>query len=243
MRRRVLSLIMAAGLVALGSVPVIAQGAAAPGTSTPEDAVTTYVAAIAANDVDAILATTAVDEMAAGFDFQASTERLQAMVLMNSLAPAEYPMFGALNRYQQASWILGQVRNLVYGLLSDEEVDGRVITPVDADQIAAFVAAVDPTRLAGLRVLDVRFPVPDMATNERYLANNAALAAIYGADEMTERLALIELDGQTHALGFTLLRYGDAWKVSSQSAPIAGTSSFGTAQPMTREEYDELTGG
>jgi hypothetical protein len=82
-----------------------------------------------------------------------------------------------------------------------------------------------------------------MATNERYLANAAAQAAVYGADELTERLALLELDGDTYGLGFTLLRYGDRWLVSGQSSPIAGTSALGTAAPMTRAEFDAQTGG
>ncbi len=243
MRRRVLSLVMAAGLVAMGSATALAQGSPAPGATTPEDAVSAYVAAIAANDVDAILAASATDEMVAGFDFQAYSERMQVLALIQSLAPGEYPLFGDMNRYQQASWILGQVRSLAYGLLSDEEVDGQIIAPADADRISAFVAAVDPARLAGLTVLASRFPVPDMATNERYLANGAAMAAIYGADELTERLALIELDGQTYALGFTLLRYGDNWKVSSQSSPISGLPALGTAVPTTRDEFEEQTGG
>jgi hypothetical protein len=232
---------MAVGLLAIG-LALLPVGASAQ-SATPEDAVSAYVAAIAAGDVDGILAASAVDEMASGFDFQAYAERVQALIPVTSLAPADYPMYAAMDRYQQAALLLGQVRNLAYGLLSDEDIDGSVIAPVDAARIAAFAAAVDPSQLAGLSVVDDRFPVPDMATNERYLANAQAQAAIYGADELTERLTLVDLDGQTYALGLTLLRYGDRWLVASQSSPIAGTSSLGTAEPMTREEFDAQTGG
>lgn len=241
--RRSLSAVITLGLVAALSLAPAASSAQEASLATPEDAVTAYVAGIAAGDADAILGASAVEEMATGFDFAAFTERLRAMALATSLAPSEYPLFGESNRYQQASWILGQVRNLVYGLLSGEEIDGRVIAPVDAERIAAFVAAVDPARLAGLVVLEVRGPEPELASDERYLENVARMAAIYGADEMTERLALIELDGSTYGLGFTLLRYGDAWKVSNQTSALAGTTAFGTAEPMSREEFDALTGG
>ena len=209
--------------------------------STPEDAVTSYLAAVAANDVDAILDASAADEMAAGFDFTAYTERLQAMNLGFSLAPTEYPMYGEMNRYQQAAQVLGQVRNLAYGLLSDETIDGRVIGPVDEAQVAAFVTAVDPSRLAGLTVLDIRLPEPDAAADERYLENVAKMAATYGADEMTERLAFVELEGDTFGVGFTLLRYADTWLVSWQSSVLGGTSALGTAEPMTRAEFDDRT--
>jgi hypothetical protein len=244
-RRRTFVAAIAAGLLAatLSLIPLAssAQGGAVP--ATPEDAIAAYVAGIAAGDVEAILAASAVDEMARGFDFQAYTERLRTMLLSTSLAPADYPLFGDMNRYQQAAWTLAQVRNLVYDLLSDETIDGAPIVPADAARIAAFAAAVDPARLAGLQVLDVGPASPELAADERYLQNAARIAASYGADELTERLALIELDGQTYGLGFTLMRYGDAWKVSNQASVIAGTSVFGTPTPMTRGEFDAVTGG
>jgi hypothetical protein len=239
-RRPILATFAAALVAALLLLPgaVVAQSPAP--ANTPEDAVTAYLAAVASNDVDAILEATAVDEMVAGFDFAASAERLGALNLAFSLAPTEYPMFGEMNRYQQAAQILAQVRNLTYGLLSDESVDGRVIV-ADVAQIAAFVAAVDPSRLAGLKVLDVRLPEPEAASDERFVETFARIAATYGADEMTERLALIELDGETWGVGFTLIRYGDTWLVSSQQSVLGNTTAFGTAEPMTRAEYDDRT--
>lgn len=238
--RRPRAAVLAVAVLIAGLLPATssAQGS---DLSSPESAVAAYVAGIAAGDPDAILAASAVEEMATGFDFSASTERLRAMTLLTSLAPSEYPLFQESNRYQQASTILSQVRNLVYGLLSGEEIDGRTIAPVDAERIAAFVAAVDPARLAGIRVLDVRGPEPELATDERYLETITRMAAVYGADELTERLALIELDGSTYGLGFTLLRYGDTWKVSGQQSVLGGTTVFGTAEPMTREEFVERT--
>jgi hypothetical protein len=244
MRRRSLSQIpIAAALItgALALAPVAALGQAGPGAATPEDAVTTYLDAVAANDVEAILDATAVDEMAAGFDFAAYSERLRAMNLGFSLAPSEYPMYAEMNGYQQAAQILAQVRNLAYGLLSDETIDGRVIAPVDEAQVASFVAAVDPARLGDLSVLDIRLPEPEAAADERYVENVARIAAINGADELTERLALVGLDGETWGVGFTLLRYGDAWLVSAQSSVLGNTSALGTAEPMTRAEFHDRT--
>jgi hypothetical protein len=240
MGRRHILPTLAAALIGLVLLPGVVSAQSQAPASTPEAAVRTYLAAVAANDVDAILAATAVEEMAADFDFAASAERIRSLNLAFSLAPTEYPMFGDMNRYQQAAQILAQVRNLTYGLLSDETVDGRVIL-ADEAQIAAFVASVDPRRLAGLTVLDVRLPEPEAANDERFLDIMAGIAATYGADEMTERLALVELDGTTWGVGFTLIRYGDAWRVSSQQSVLGNTTAFGTAEPMTRAEYDDRT--
>jgi hypothetical protein len=191
--------------------------------------------------VEAILAATAVDEMAAGFDFATYSGRIGAITPVQGLAPAEYPMYAEMNRYQQTAQILGQVRNLAYGLLSGEEIDGGVIGPVDDPQVAAFLAAVDPAGLSELMVLDIRAPRPELAAGEHYLELVARMAAAYGADELAERLALVELGGETFGIGFTLLRYGDAWLVYTQSSALGGTSALGTAQPMTRAEFDDQT--
>ncbi len=244
MRRRPLVHPRLVAAIMVGALALLPMGSAAqssPAPATPEDAVTSYLAAVAANDVEAILAATAVDEMASGFDFERSAERLRAITPLQGLAPAEYPMYAAANRYQQAAQILGQVRNLAYGLLSGETIDGSIIAPVDEAQVEAFAAAVDPGRLGGLEVLDIRLPEPEAAADERYLEGIGQIAATYGADELAERLALVELDGETYGIGFTLLRYADAWLVSSQASVLGGTTALGTAEPMTRAEFDDRT--
>lgn len=234
-------LVVALMIGALALVPVGTSAQDQADAATPEAAVTAYLGAVAANDVEAILAATAVDEMATGFDFAASSDRMGALNLVFSLAPSEYPMYAEMNRYQQAAQILGQARNLAYGLLSDETIDGRIIAPVDEARITAFVASVDPERLNGLSLLDIRAPEPEAAADERYLEGTARQAAIHGADELTERLALVELDGETYGVGFTLLRYGDAWLVSAQTSVLGGTSLLGTAEPMTRAQFVDRT--
>ncbi len=213
----------------------------AAGSTTPDEAIREYMAGIAAADAGRILDASAIDEMADGHRFAESVDRLQAFMPHLMLAPAEYPFYVEVNRAQRADEIMGQVLMLAYGLLSGETIDGSPIVPVDRAWAEGFVAQVDPARLAGIEVLDARFPHPDLGTDERYLKTAATMAANQGADELTERLVLFTFEGQTYSLGFTLLRYGDAWLVSSQSSPIGGTSPIGTATPMSVEEYVDVT--
>jgi len=215
----------------------------AAGSATPDEAVREYMAAVAAADAGRVLEASAIDEMAEGHRFAESVDRFKAFMPHLMMAPAEYPFYVEVNRAQRADEILRQVLMLDYGLLSGETIDGSPLTPVDGAWAEGFVAQVDPARLAGIEVMDARFPNPDLEVSERYLENAGALAATYSADELTERLVLFYFEGRTYALGFTLLRYGDTWLVSSQSSPIGGTSTFGTATPMTVEEYGSLTSG
>ena len=223
--------------------PLASEQPGAVSFPTPEDAVRHYLAGIAAGDVNMLLEASAIDEMSAGFDFAAHVDRLQAMILTTGLAPTEYPMFSEMDRTLVSAQILSQAKLLVYSLLSTETLDGTPIMPADKDTAVAFVAQVDPSRLAGLTVLDIRYSNPAFEHAPQNLANAARQAAIYGADELTERLALVDLDGKLYEVGFTLMRYGDDWKVSSQSAPLGNTPALGTAVPTTREEYDRQTSG
>lgn len=230
--------VLTATLLVAVTGPVMATGSA-----TPDEAVREYMAGVAAADAGRILDVSAIEEMAEGHRFAESVDRLKAFMPHLMLAPAEYPLYVDINRVQRTDEILGQVLMLSYGLLSGETIDGSPLAPVDKAWADAFVAQVDPARLADITVMDARFPHPDLEASERYLETAAALASTYSADELTERLVLFSFEGQTYGLGFTLLRYGGSWLVSSQSSPIGGTSTLGTATPMSVEEYENLTSG
>jgi hypothetical protein len=231
---RCLSIAMLTVMVAAGlPAAVVAQASAAPAggsLATPEDAVRAYLAGVAAGDVDAILAASAVDAMSSGFRTDAYVDRLRMYDFLNAPAPAEHPFFVETNRVRLAARIMGQVQMLAYSLLTDETLDGPPIVITDQTWAEAFVAAADPARLADLTVLDVAFPAPDLEQDQGLLDAMARSAAVYGADEQTERLATLAFEGGMYELGFTLLRYGDSWRVSSQTSPLAGTSAFGTAR-------------
>ena len=215
--------------------------AESPGFATPEDAVTEYLAGVAAADADRILATVAVDEVSTHFDFPASVDRLQAMLLSSSLAPSDYPLFVELDRARRTDLILSQVTNLAYGLLTGITDITAAIVPADRASAQTFVDQVDPSRLAGIRVVAIR---PHKgASDTRTLATWAKSAAIYGADELTDRLVLITFDNELYGIGFELVRYGDSWKVLEQDSPLSGVNSIGTAEPMTANAYDDHTEG
>lgn len=215
----------------------------ATGFTTPEDAVRHYLSGVARGDASMLLEASAIDDISAGFHFADSVDRLQAMLLTISLAPTEYPLFADMDRVFVSSQILGQARMLVYSLLSTETIDGTLIAPADKQRADAFVTQVDPSRLAGLTVVDIRYSNTKFEHDPRNVENAAKLAAIYGADELTERLALVDLDGKLYEVGFTLLRYVDDWKISSQSAALGNTPALGTAVPTTLDEYDRATSG
>jgi hypothetical protein len=231
MSRRLLSMALSIGLLTglAGAVPAAAADATPSAAfGTPEDAVTAYLQGVADANIAEVLASVAIDELAAGLDFPAYIDWLQAWVPFIAPMPATDPFYVEMNRVQQTSLVLGQSRMLIYSLLTTESLDGPVVK-VDAAWAATFQDQIDPARLAGLSVVSVSVPDAELMTSVRYLANAAKQAAIRGADELTERVAVVSLDGQGYLVGFTLMRFGDSWKVASQSSAIAGTSATGAA--------------
>ena len=252
-RRSFMPAILLLAMVVISSGPAwAASPAASPPASdqsdstvfqAPEDAVRAYLAGVAAASTASILGASAIAEVSAGYRFDLMAERLGVFSFPTDLAPAEYPFFADVDQARQAARILGQVQLLAYSLLSGEAIDDKPVVPVDKAHVEAFERSVDPARLSGLSVVDIRFPDATFAHNAKYLANAAASAAVYGADELTERLALVSFEGNLYEVGFTLVRYGDHWKVLGQTSALANTSGLGTAQPTTLEEFDQQTSG
>ena len=235
MLRRVLSVVLSVGLLA-GAAGVLPAAAAdpspAPGFATPEDAVKAYLAGVTDADIAQVLASAAIDEMATGFDFTAYIERLRAWIPYLAPAPATDPFLIEMNRAQQTAQLLGQTRMLIYSILTAEDLEGGTVAPVDGAWAQGFIEQMDLSRLGGLVVETVAFADADLQATPRYLDNAAKQAAVEGADELTERVALVSLEGRRYQVGFTLLRYGDTWKVGWQSSAIAGTPATGVATPV-----------
>ena len=229
----------ATGAPSATTAPPAAPASATFGT--PEDAIQAYLAGVAKADPQAILAACAIEEMSTGFHFDLYVDRLKAMILTTSLAPATSPMYIAMNRAQLTTRAYSSVRNLTWSLLSTEKIDGSTIVPADKARADAFTAAVDPGRLAAIRVVDVRLSMPSLQKSATNLSNWAAQSAVYGADEMSEWVALISFESKQYVVGFTMIRYGASWKVEQQVANLAGTNSLGSAEPITTDGFDQIT--
>jgi hypothetical protein len=218
----------------------VASSAPAAELASPEEAVAAYLSGVAAADLAAIESTIAASDVAEHLDFVALVDRLGSWSPA-MMGPSVGPLFTDINRLHQTSQVIGQTRFLLYSLLTDIEFEGVTLV-VDAEWAAEFIAALDASRLAALEVVDVRFPKAELADDARTADSFAAVAAVWGADELTERVALVSFEGASYAVGFTLLRYGSQWRVSSQASALAGLPSLGVAVPTTPEDFDALTG-
>ncbi len=216
------------------------------GTSfkTPEDAVTDYFDGVEQNDLQKILQSCAIDEMGEKFQFDLFTERLGALQPSSSLSPTNSPLFIEINKAQLTAQILNRVKIFSYSLLSGQTIDDSTgVIPMDAASTTNFIKNVDLSRLSGIKLEKIGLPNKTLMESASYIKNASENAHIYGADESTERVALFSFEQGYYYLGFTLLRYGNSWKISAQTSPLAGTSVLGSPKTTTPADFESLING
>jgi hypothetical protein len=212
--------------------------------STPEEAIEHFVAAVAGNDFKEAMAACAVNEAADNFDAAAYIARLKVITYYMG-APSDYEFYRTLNRAYVLNQITNQLKYFTYSFFDSEAAKaicgGQNYALQDFEKDAAqFVADVDPAVLADLRILRMDLPYPETYNSENNEGNLLNFTATYGADEATDRIVLYELDGETYLGGFTLLRYGNSWKIISLSSAIGGISAYGAVSQITEEAYSGM---
>jgi hypothetical protein len=215
-----------------------------PVFKTPEDAINAYMQGVAQADANKILQACAINEMSEKFRFDLYTERLKALMPSQSQAPANSPFYVEINKMQLSGQILARVKVLAYGLLSSEKVDdASVIVITDTARINKFMQDVDPKKLANLKVEKISPPNKTLMSSASYQNNATQNALAYGADESTERVVLFSFAQNYYYVGFTLLRYGDSWKISSPTSALANTNALGAPTKTTVEKFDSMING
>lgn len=205
--------------------------------TTPESAVTAYITGIKQQDFDGIIAATATGKMSEGFDFVAFVGRLRTLAL-HTPAPSNAPLFIAVNEADFTAQIARKVKVLVYGLMTTSEVVQDRMIPMKGDGAKDFMSVVNADRLKGLELVKVGIPNPTLQNSEVNQRNRNELAKIYGADTITERVALVSFEGLHFVVGFSVIRYGDEWRVYSQDSPLANL--VGPPQRITPEEFETM---
>ncbi|MCZ7449935.1 hypothetical protein O8B93_20335 [Agrobacterium rhizogenes] len=237
MRRSVLfSIIFLAGVTVAG---FWSSSGKAADLTTPEKAISAYIDAVAHQDFKAIIAATATDKMSAQFDFVAFASRLQMLSASSAMPPTD-PLFIEINRAKFTSQISQQVQLLIYGLMTKDDFVNNNTMRIDAAGAGDFASMVRADRLKGLSLVKVGIPNPEMMNNKIHQANMALIAGNNGADEMTERVALLSFEENQYAIGFTLLRYGEDWAVLSQTSRAAATNGLGAPGRMSPAGFEQM---
>jgi hypothetical protein len=210
---------------------------------TPEEAVTAYLDGVAHSDLDKLLSACAIGEVSKGFRFDLYANNLRGAPLPMTLAPTSDSFYVELNKAQLTSQICQQVKVLTYSLLtlsSDEAADMGMFMQMESSRISSFISGLDSKRLTGLKMQQIGAPNLGSVDESKIQAAMTRSALALGADEQTERMVLFSFEGDYYYLGFTLLRYGDDWKVYQQYSNLAGTDLYGVPQKTTVQDFQSM---
>ena len=209
---------------------------AAPGTSfpTPEAAVQHFVKRLAADDLDGAMQAFHIEEVLARVDVTLKAR------MKDPSTPSKYRTFARVARINVMAQFASETRRFVYGLLLDEMEDQ--LTETSDANIDRFIRAVDPARLTAVRIVRIDQPLPSITTSAAAIGRAKERAAKVGAEEWTERIALFQLDGKYYRGGFTLLRYGNTWRIG-QLQSIYGDVGLhdSPVRKTTPQEYEAIT--
>ncbi len=239
-RRGTVSLIMLCILQSASLFSALAQGET-PVFSKPEDAINHFVAALSENDLQKALQACAVEEYAQGYDFAGMMDRMKSFMPIQQMAPSEYGLFAEMNRITAMGMLVNQMKMMVYSFFVPEVKEGiTMYVGGGADEAKKFAEAVDPGKLKNLKLLRIDPPMQNILYSEKNIESFQKVAKFYGAQDMTERIVLYELDGKIYLGGFGLLRYGDGWKIQRLYSNLAGSSVAGTVDETTMDAYASL---
>jgi hypothetical protein len=207
--------------------------------STPESAISAYIDGIARHDFNAVLAATAADSMSKKLDFVNFVDRVKSFIVYMPV-PTSDPFFIEINKVGLESQTASSVKLFTYGLMTTSKVIEGKTALMDAAAAQDFMSVVRADRLVELKLVKVGIPKPTIMNNEINQKNFAKLAAVYGADALTERVARLSFEGLDFMVGFRLIRYGENWGVFAQFSDLAGTSPLGVPTRVTPEAFEEM---
>jgi hypothetical protein len=145
-------------------------------------------------------------------------------------------MFVEMNELRAQAEMAEATKLFVYGLLTDVDVTGSQPMQSDAE-IQAFIQAVNPARLATLKVVKIEQPRRSVTNGADAQAFFKMFASREGADEVTDRIALYELSGELFWSGFRLCRYDKSWKIYDFTSTFGGPLG-GVVGKTTAAEYE-----
>ncbi len=201
--------------------------------ATPESAITYFMKSLKNNKISNAFKACAVNDYSKKYNFKAFSRRLDSISYLQSMAPSEYELYVELNKIECLARIGKQIKLFYYSILSSENDLLDTKTKPTNDQIEKFIQTVNPKRLSVLEVISIDKPL--LIDDERYKSNAAASAQCFGANDVTERVALLKFNNDFYILGFHLYKFGSSWKIDSLSSPLANTPMYGVKKIALNE--------
>jgi len=200
-----------------------------PGFDSAEDAVLAYLDAFSNADLEAMIATFAIESFVENYDLEASIERIRVYsVNLQQRFPSSNRFTTSMNtRQRQAMVVEGISWQYMTIFVPDSDLLHSWSTIMDdAQEIREFMRDLgDPAYLRSLSTMNfVGFVDPnrlnDRFDTEQNQQNIERIRDIMGAQRLENIVARVDIDGQTYLFCFDVLLYDGKWYIHSLGGNI-----------------------
>jgi hypothetical protein len=216
-----------------------------PGFDTPEQATEAYLDALRAADVDGMIATFAMETYVERFDFERYLNRVKAYTgAMEQRLPSASTFAKGINLAQrQGSLAVAICRQYLALFIDDTAILEGAPIPLTEEEVTELARALaDPAHLQTLGSLRLAVFVPPAQLSDQYDSeqigeNISARAGVFGADELVDVAARVEIGERRYLFFFDVARYGDRWYNLGLSGTLANLMYVGaTSGGILREQ-------
>jgi len=200
-----------------------------PGYDTPEEAAEAYLTALRDQDVDAMVATFAVESYVENYDLEAWCERLQAFVPTTEMKlPTSNVYNSTLDVEARRASIINQITNQYFTYNVPSVALGMTISLAENPQVASDIEEdTDHYVFSDLEITGTMSPddiTNDIYSIEKNQENLLAQNKAFGVDDLEDVSNVVitfDADGESWYFCPQLIRYEDRWYVQSLTGNAA----------------------
>lgn len=206
----------------------------------PDAAITYFIDTLKRGDGHAALLAFSIDRRVEGYSFTEMAKGQGATSPTRDVPPLRYDLYKYFADPIYTSRAASSIIYVILGLILPDGYDLLGTTSFGSGDskdmnISDYEKLVDPYQLSTIKLIKTGRA---MYSTPKALQDFSLLyTRKYGGDEYQERTALVELNGLTTVIGFTLVRYEREWQIFDLSALYSRLQN-GETRRMSVEEYD-----
>ncbi len=215
------------------------------GFDSPEDAFTAYISALNAGDVPAMLSTFAIETYVDNMDAAEAIDRIRSI---NAAGYYTVPVVGPyirgilierrrdeISKFLYYSWLyyttvgtdfsdLGKMSPMA---INDQDTLNNYLDVMETSPVETWIGHISLTTIYTPE--DIRSSIPAAYFSEQTQRSMEKQRQSCGADELAERVAMLDIDGSDAIQFMSCVRYGDKWynrTPMSILAMVSGTETY-----------------
>ncbi len=205
---------------------------------TPEDAINNFIVYLKANDIDGILSTSAINNMAKGFDYTYFSNFMgEINPIGEGYLPTVRPDFIKYNELGMTEALLSDVYRFTVSFNVPMEFysvfEGHP-SELNDEKYPELLNSFDTSLMADLEIIHIKNTVIHTPDGDKERRN--ILSQIFGAQDVQYRAVLYQYNGKFYVGGFAVMKYNGKWQIYRMQSSVPGVPAIPIDDPS---EFDD----